>query len=69
MDAKTREFVRRRALLRCEYCRFPDHALELPFHVEQIIAVVHWPDDDPANLASLGVPALQFAKGAKPDDD
>ena len=33
MHAATRELIRQRARQQCEYCRFPDHALELPFHV------------------------------------
>ena len=51
MDAATRDMVRQRAGGRCEYCHFPDHALDLPFHVEHIVAVVHRPDDEPMNLA------------------
>jgi hypothetical protein len=51
MDAATREFVRRRALNRCEYCRTPQHATPLiPFHVEHIIATQHLLDDSPDNL-------------------
>jgi glutaredoxin len=51
MDATTRELVRQRAGQRCEYCHFPEHTLELPFHVEHIVASVHRPDNSPTNLA------------------
>jgi hypothetical protein len=51
MDAATREQVRRRASGRCEYCHFPDHASDLPFHVEHIVASSHGGDDSFANLA------------------
>jgi len=62
MDAATREFVRQRAARRCEYCHIPDHALDLPFHVEHIVAVVHRPDDDPMNLA-WACPRCNLRKG------
>ena len=62
MDAATRESVRQRAGQRCEYCHFPDHALNLPFHVEHIIASVHRPDDRPANLA-WSCPRCNLRKG------
>lgn len=51
MDAATREFIRQRANCRCEYCLFPEHASNLPFHVEHIVASVHRPDDSLPNLA------------------
>lgn len=51
MNAATRTLVRRRAGGRCEYCRFPDHFLDLPFHVEHVVASVHRRDDSLANLA------------------
>ncbi|MEX2092816.1 MAG: HNH endonuclease signature motif containing protein [Pirellulales bacterium] len=51
MDAAARDMVRQRAGGRCEYCHFPDHALDLPFHVDHIVAIVHGRDDDPSNLA------------------
>jgi hypothetical protein len=51
MDAATRDFVRRRAANRCEYCRMPQHATPLiPFHVEHIIATQHRPDHSTDNL-------------------
>ena len=51
MDAKTRRFVRERALERCEYCRMPESAYERVFHVEHIIAKQHGGGDDLENLA------------------
>ena len=43
--------VQQRAEERCEYCRIPDEAYDLPFHVEHIVANVHQPNDDQGNLA------------------
>ena len=54
MDAGTREFVRKRANGRCEYCRFPEHSVPyLVFHVDHIIAKQHLDviSDDPSELA------------------
>ena len=51
MDAALREFVRRRAGDRCEYCRLPQHAVDGRFHVEHIVAQQHRQDDRPTNLA------------------
>ena len=54
MDANTRHFVRDRAGLRCEYCRFPERALPyVVFHVDHIIAKQHLDEvsDDPESLA------------------
>lgn len=52
MSASSREFVRRRAGARCEYCRLPDLALEPEdFHVEHIIARKHRGEDGTDNLA------------------
>lgn len=51
MDAETRNLVRQRAKQRCEYCHIPDAALDLPFHVEHVIATVHRVDDSLSNLA------------------
>ena len=44
MDAATRRLVLRRAGSRCEYCRLPQHAVDLTFHVEHIIAKQHGGD-------------------------
>jgi hypothetical protein len=62
MDAATRALVRQRAGERCEYCHFPDHALDLPFHVEHIVAVAHRSDDSPMNLA-WACPRCNLRKG------
>ncbi len=51
MDALTRNHVRERANQRCEYCRVPESAYPISFHVEHIIASVHRRDDDLSNLA------------------
>ncbi len=54
MVAATRDFVRRRAADRCEYCHLPQEATPfIPFHVEHIIAKQHVDvaQDDPSGLA------------------
>jgi len=51
IDDATRDLVRRRADGRCEYCRLPEHAGDVPFHIEHIIAQQHKRDDSPSNLA------------------
>lgn len=50
MDANVRRLVRRRADNRCEYCRLPQHAVDLTFHVEHVTARQHGGSDDPDNL-------------------
>lgn len=50
MDADARRLVRRRAGSRCEYCRLPQCAVDLTFHVEHIIAKQHGGGDGPENL-------------------
>ena len=50
MDAALRRLVVDRACSRCEYCRLPQTALDLTFHVEHIIARQHGGDDSPENL-------------------
>lgn len=50
MDAATRYLVRQRAARRCEYCHFPDELLDLPFHVEHIVAKQHCGVDALENL-------------------
>jgi HNH endonuclease len=50
MDASTRQLVRQRAGGRCEYCRLPENAVDVPFHIEHIIARQHGGSDDPSNL-------------------
>ena len=51
MDATTRELVRHRAELRCEYCRLHQVYSELIHHIEHIVARQHGGSDDPGNLA------------------
>ena len=51
IDETLRQFVRRRAGDRCEYCRLPQHAVDGRFHVEHIVARQHLENDDPLNLA------------------
>jgi hypothetical protein len=51
MDAALRQFVASRADGRCEYCRLPQYAVYLPFHVEHIVARQHDGTDDAENLA------------------
>lgn len=52
MDEAIRQFVRRRAGNRCEYCRIPQAATPfILFHVEHIRARQHSGDDSPDNLA------------------
>ena len=54
MDATTRDFVRKRAASRCEYCHLPQEATPfIPFHTEHIIAKQHVDEshDDPSGLA------------------
>ena len=63
MDATTREFVRRRANDRCEYCRLPQFAAPyFSFHVEHIRARQRQGSDDPSNLA-LACPDCNAKKG------
>jgi hypothetical protein len=54
MRVATRDFVRRRAGDRCEYCHMPQEATPfMPFHVEHIVARQHVDEeqDDPSGLA------------------
>src|SRR4051812_44964845 len=51
MNRATRQQVRERARGRCEYCRLPQHAVELTFHVEHIVAQQHGGVSLPSNLA------------------
>jgi hypothetical protein len=51
MDAAVRNLVRERAANRCEYCRLPQEAYDLTFHVEHIVSSQHRRDDAPSNLA------------------
>ena len=51
MDAAIRDFVRRRAEGRCEYCLLRQEHCELAHHVEHIVAKQHGGRDDIDNLA------------------
>lgn len=51
MESGIRALVRGRAADRCEYCRLPQSAIDLTFHIEHIIASQHLEDDSPDNLA------------------
>lgn len=62
MDESTRNTVRERAAGRCEYCRFPDYAVGLPFHVEHVVASVHSNNDSLSNLA-WACPRCNLRKG------
>ena len=63
MDRAIREFVRSRALNRCEYCRLPQSAVEGTFHLEHIVARQHLGADDEMNLA-LACDRCNFYKGS-----
>lgn len=63
MDRAASDFVRQRAGDRCEYCRLPQHASALRFHIEHIIARQHGGQDDTGNLA-LACPECNLQKGA-----
>lgn len=52
MDAATREFVRRRAADRCEYCLLQQKHSDLAHHIEHIVARRNGGTDDSSNLAS-----------------
>ena len=51
MDASAREFVRRRADNRCEYCLLRQEHSQLTHHIEHIVAKQHGGRDDVDNLA------------------
>jgi len=51
IDVQTRQTVRDRAEQRCEYCRLPESASPIPFHIEHIRAKQHGGDDQLNNLA------------------
>jgi hypothetical protein len=62
MDAATRDFVRRRAGDRCEYCLLRQEHSDLTHHVEHIVAKQHGGSDNPENLA-LACHRCNFRKG------
>jgi hypothetical protein len=51
MDHATRELVRSRACLRCEYCHLAQSHSELTHHIEHIVAKKHGGSDQVDNLA------------------
>ncbi len=51
MDAELRDLVWRRAGECCEYCRLPQEAVPLTFHIEHIIARQHRGPTEANNLA------------------
>jgi len=51
MDAARQEFVRRRALFRCEYCLLPEALVSTPFQFDHIIAQSHGGETTADNLA------------------
>lgn len=62
MNAALRASVRRRARFRCEYCRLPEAVLDVPLHVEHIVARQHGGDDSLNNLA-LACDRCNLCKG------
>jgi hypothetical protein len=63
MDAATRQYVRRRAEERCEYCRLPQAGAPFfTFHVEHVQAQQHILDNSLDNLA-LACPDCNRHKG------
>jgi hypothetical protein len=62
IDANLRRLVRERARGRCEYCCLPQHAVDLTFHIEHIVARQHGGMDTPDNLA-LACDRCNFNKG------
>jgi hypothetical protein len=51
VDTATRDFVRRRARNRCEYCLLRQAHSELTHHIEHIVARQHGGRDEVENLA------------------
>jgi len=51
MDASIRARVVKRAGNKCEYCRLPQAAYDLAFHVEHVVARQHNADESLSNLA------------------
>ena len=63
MDAALRDFVRRRAGHRCEYCHLHENDSDfLSFHVEHIVARQHGGTDDPEILC-YAYSECNWAKG------
>ena len=51
MDRDLREFVRRRAQMRCEYCQMPQEFSDATHQIDHIIAEQHRGPTTPENLA------------------
>lgn len=51
MNERLREYVRKRARCRCEYCHFPENWSELPFHTDHILPRKHGGQTTEENLA------------------
>ena len=51
MDESIKAIVRQRAGDCCEYCRLPQDAYDLTFHIEHVVASQHLQDDSLSNLA------------------
>lgn len=62
MDAPVRNLVRQRAGECCESCRLSEGAVDVPFHVEHIVAKQHGGDDSESNLA-LACDRCNLSKG------
>jgi hypothetical protein len=62
IDANLRRLIRERAEHRCEYCRLPEEAGDVAFHVEHIVARQHHGTDDLSNLA-LACDRCNLCKG------
>jgi 5-methylcytosine-specific restriction endonuclease McrA len=62
MNTPTREFVKRRARGRCEYCLVRQAHSDLSHHIEHIVAKQHGGSDDGENLA-LACHRCNFRKG------
>ncbi len=63
MDASTRDFVRRRAANRCEYCLLPQEYSDLTHHIEHVVARQHRGSDEVDNLA-LACHRFNLRKGS-----
>jgi hypothetical protein len=63
MRSSLRATVARRAKNRCEYCRLPQSALDITFHIEHLIARQHGGKTVLANLA-LACPFCNSVKGS-----
>jgi hypothetical protein len=51
MDEQLRDFVRARAMQRCEYCQLAEHFFTQLFQIEHVIAKCHGGSDEAENLA------------------